>query len=99
MSQRASLAAVGAAAVLVEVALGAAVLSADGPSRIAQFLLASAVATALIVAMLWWILGLPPRDDDGGGGPRTDPPSPPPWWPEFESEFRRHARERDTSRV
>ena len=84
MSLRAQLVAIATVAVAIEVALGIAVMSTGGPARIAAFLLASAVATAVVATALWWLLGLPRRDDgDGGGGPAGAPP-PLPWWPGIE---------------
>lgn len=66
------------------------------PTTPTAYLLACAAASAILAIVASRLVEPPPRDDDGGLGTRPQGPDPePPWWPEFEAEFRRHARERE----
>lgn len=49
-----------------------------------------AFAAAVLPIMVPRRKGGGPRGD---GGPKPEEPPPPPWWPEFERDFRRHAKE------
>lgn len=82
----------------VEAALAAVSLAGIGPERVSLFLVACALATALVTLLLHRLIG---RRDGGsggsggsrGGGPPGDPP--PPWWPRFEHDFWDHVHGRD----
>ncbi|MGI8804962.1 MAG: hypothetical protein ACR2IN_04630 [Thermoleophilaceae bacterium] len=84
----------GVAVVVLEALTGVFALAALGPVKIALYPVACATATALVTGLG----ALAIRRHDGGGGSRGDDENgddPPPWWPEFERDFRRHARERE----
>jgi hypothetical protein len=105
MSTRARIAALGGAAAALEAGLGVTALVAFGPAEIAFYALCCAVATVVVTAGLWRLLGLPARGTGGGlgggGGAPTGPGGPPEpsWWPAFERDFRAHALERDRTPV
>ena len=95
MTVRARMAALGAAFAVLEAGAGLWAVISLGPARIAYFLLACAVATTAVTALLWRLLGTRPDGEarGGGGAPSGDDP-PPAWWPEFDRDFRRHVREK-----
>jgi hypothetical protein len=97
MARLRSLLAAGILVTLAEAAVGIYALVVLGPAEIALYLLACAVATAVVVAVGAYLM-LRRRPDDGGGEARDGEGPQPPWWPRFEAEFRRHVRERERAR-
>ena len=97
MSPRAAITAIGGLAIAAELCLGTLGLAAIGLDQIVLFLLASAMATAVMTLVMRRLLQPRPEDNEPGegglgGSPEGDPP--PSWWPAFEADFRRYARDR-----
>jgi len=92
---RAWFAVAGIAAVAVELGLGVVALVNLGPSRIALYPVACAIASAAVTVALWRLLGRGPGGPgrgDGRGGESRDPQ--PPWWPQFERDLDEYSRKR-----
>lgn len=60
------------------------------PGSLLFFGLCAALTLAVAIAAAPLLRPRRPPEDGGGGLPEPD--GPPPWWPEFEREFRAHAR-------
>ncbi len=91
MSARAWLAAGGVAAAVLELGLGAYALVALGPTRIALYPIACALATIALTLALWRLLVPGPEGPDhGDGGGGVDGGGPPEWWPDFERDLREY---------
>jgi hypothetical protein len=97
MERLRSLVAAGVLVTLVEAAVGVYALVVLGPAEIALYLLACAIATAVVVGVGAYLM-LRRRPDGGGGAAGGGEGPQPPWWPRFEAEFRRYVRERERAR-
>lgn len=85
---------------MAELGLGAVALVALGPTQVAFYPIACAVATIATTGGLWRLLAPPPDGPEGrGGGGRVDGDGPPQWWPEFERDLREHMRRVDRARA
>ena len=98
-------------AITATAALGwsAAVVALLGASHLAALVWTSGILVATLAVLVSGLVAVPRRrapesddgddtDDGGGGGGGPRPDGEPPWWPDFEREFREHARSRERDR-